>query len=131
MPTLGSIFAGIGGFDLGFQRAGFEIGWQIERDPYCRRVLRTHWPTVRRHVDVRLLTGAELTPVDVIAGGFPCQPVSLAGRQRGAADERWLWPEFARIIRAVRPRFVVVENVPGLLTHGMGDVLGDLAACGY
>src|SRR5437868_15209237 len=82
--------------------------------------------------DVRDLTGTELQPVDLIAGGFPCQPVSLAGRRRGSADERWLWPEFARLIRVLRPRYVLVENVPGLLVGGgMAEVLGDLAALGF
>lgn len=80
---------------------------------------------------MKQLTGEELEPVELIAGGFPCQPVSVAGQRRGLDDERWLWPEFARVVRVLRPRFVLVENVSGLLAQGMGDVLGDLAECGY
>lgn len=134
MLTVGSLFAGIGGFDLGLERAGFEIKWQVEIDPFCRAVLAKHWPHVTRYDDVRTV-GAELPTVDVLCGGFPCQPHSLAGRRGGSADERDLWPEFARIIRTVRPRWVVAENVPGLLSSEsgwfFGKVLGDLAESGY
>lgn len=129
---VGSLFSGIGGFDLGLERAGMEIVWQVEIDPYCQRVLARHWPDVPRHGEVRELDPAVLGRADLICGGFPCQPVSLAGRRLGQADDRWLWPEFARIVRGVRPRYVLVENVPGLLSvGGMGDVLGDLAVLGY
>jgi DNA (cytosine-5)-methyltransferase 1 len=131
MPTFGSLFSGIGGLDLGLQRAGWECRWQVEIDPWCRRVLEKHWPDVPKYEDVRLLNGSDLEPVDLICGGFPCQPVSLAGKGLAQADPRWLWPEFARAIRQVRPRLVLVENVPGLRGRGLGDVLGDLAACGY
>jgi DNA (cytosine-5)-methyltransferase 1 len=128
---LGSLFAGIGGIDLGFQRAGFEIAWQVENDEYCRRVLAKHWPNVLRHDDVKTFPPEGDWQVDCIAGGFPCQPVSLAGKGLAQHDERWLWPEFARVVRAIRPRFVALENVPGLLVRGFGDVLGRLAALGY
>lgn len=128
---VGSLFSGIGGLDLGLERAGMRIVWQVEIDPFCRTVLEKHWPHVPKYGDIRQIRGEELEPVDLIAGGFPCQPVSVAGKKRGQEDERWLWPEFARIIRAVRPQYVLVENVPGLLVRGMGDVLGDLAALGY
>jgi DNA (cytosine-5)-methyltransferase 1 len=128
------LFAGIGGFDLGFERAGFAIKWQIEIDPFCRAVLAQHWPDVRRYEDVRTV-GADIGAVDVVCGGFPCQPHSLAGRREGSADERDLWPHFARLIRELQPRWVVAENVPGLLSSDagrfFGTVLGDLAACGY
>lgn len=128
--TVGSLFAGIGGFDLGFERAGFEIKWQVEIDPFCRQVLAKHWPDVRRYEDVRDVLSAER--VDVLCGGFPCQPVSENGR-RGAFqdDDRWMWPEFERLIRTLRPRYVAVENVAGLRHRGMGDVLGGLAALGF
>ena len=128
--NVGSLFSGIGGIDLGLERAGMRIAWQCEIDPWCRRVLEKHWPSVPNYGDIRVITD-ECEPVDVLAGGFPCQPVSLAGRRAGQSDERWLWPEFARLVRLLRPRYVLVENVPGLLSAGMGDVLGDLAACGY
>lgn len=129
--AVGSLFAGIGGIDLGLQRAGMHIAWQVENDPYCVRVLEKHWPDVPRYGDIRGVNWDELEPVDVIAGGFPCQPVSVAGRQQGTADERWLWPHMAGAVRHLQPRYVLLENVPGLLANGMGDVLGDLAAIGY
>lgn len=127
----GSLFSGIGGFDLGLERADMECAWQVEIDPYCQKVLAKHWPTVTRYGDIKTIDWTEVEPVDLICGGFPCQPVSLAGRRLAQADERWLWPEFERCLRHVRPRYALVENVPGLLSAGMGDVLGDLAALGY
>lgn len=130
-PKVGSIFTGIGGIDLGLERAGFEIAWMVEIDPYCRKVLDRHWPHVRKYADVHEVNPDELEPVDLLAGGFPCQPVSLAGKLQTQDDPRWLWPEFARFIRCLRPRFALMENVPGLLVRGMGDVLGDLASLGY
>lgn len=129
--TFGSLFAGIGGMDLGLERAGMTCRWQVEIDPFCRKVLEKHWPEVPKYGDIRQITGDELEQVDVIAGGFPCQPVSLAGKQLAQSDERWLWPEFSRIIRMARPRFALLENVEGLLVHGAGDVLRDLAESGY
>lgn len=129
--TIGSLFSGIGGLELGLERAGLgPVMWQAERDPYCLAVLRRHWPDARRFSDVREV-GGEAARVDVVCGGFPCQPVSLAGRRLAQLDERWLWPEFARVIRAVEPRVVVIENVPGLRTAGLRDVLADLADLGF
>ncbi len=129
--NVGSLFAGIGGFDLGFERAGMRTVWQVEKDPYCRAVLARHFPDAERFEDVRDVGVHNLKPVHVLCAGFPCQPVSRVGLRLGTADERWLWPEVARIAGELRPRFIVLENVPGLLTHGMGVVLGDLAALGY
>jgi DNA (cytosine-5)-methyltransferase 1 len=148
--TVGSLFAGIGGFDLGFERAGFEIKWQVEIDPFCRAVLAKHWPDVRRYEDVReccsgLLKRSRedgrcavcgrrdwLSKVDVIVGGFPCQDISFAGNGDGLSGERsGLWWEFARLIRELRPRYAVVENVSALLVRGLADVLGELAAYGF
>jgi DNA (cytosine-5)-methyltransferase 1 len=133
VPTFGSLFAGIGGIDLGLERAGWECRWQVEIDPFCRHVLEHHWPDVPRYGDIRELEWSGVERVDLLAGGFPCQPFSVAGQRRGKDDERWLWPEFAAAVRALRPRHVLVENVPGLLAGhgGMGDVLGDLAQLGY
>jgi DNA (cytosine-5)-methyltransferase 1 len=131
MPTFGSLFAGIGGLDLGLERAGWTCRWQVERDPFCVRVLEKHWPDVARYGDIVALDPERLEAVDLICGGFPCQPVSVAGKRLAQADARWLWPEFSRIVRALRPRLVLVENVPGLLDGGIGDVLGDLATCGF
>lgn len=127
--TFGELFAGIGGFSLGLERAGMRCLWQV--DHFCRQVLEQHWPGLLRLGDIRAVGPGDLPAVDLIAGGFPCQPVSVAGRQRGQEDERWLWPEFARIVGLLRPRFVIVENVPGLRIRGLGDVLRDLAALGY
>ena len=131
--TLGSLFSGIGGLDLGLERAGMRVVWQVENNPFCRKVLAKHWPDVPCYEDVKTLTGEELEPVDVICGGFPCQPVSVAGTQKGTDDERWLWPEFNRLIRILRPRYAILENVPGLFTvqHAFGAILRDLAEGGY
>jgi DNA (cytosine-5)-methyltransferase 1 len=129
--TFGSLFAGIGGFDLGLERAGMRCAWQVEIDPYARRVLEKHWPNVRRWDDVRTFPPSGEWNVDVIAGGFPCQPISHAGKQRGSNDARWLWPEFARVIGILRPHYVILENVPALLNRGFDAVLGDLAALGF
>lgn len=130
--TFGSLFSGIGGLDLGFERAGFQVKWQVEIDDYATKVLAKHWPDVTRFRDVRECGKHNLTPVDLIAGGFPCQDISDAGKQAGIDGERsGLWAEFRRIICELRPRYVVVENVAALLHRGMGRVLGDLAACGY
>ena len=136
MMRVGSLFSGIGGMDLGFEVAGgYEIAWQVEKDAWCRRVLAKHWPDVPRYEDVTTLTGEELEPVDLICGGFPCQPVSHAGQQKGTDDDRWLWPHFARLLGVLRPRYALVENVPGLFTandgRAFGEVVGDLAALGY
>ncbi len=132
---VGSLFSGIGGLDLGLERAGMEIVWQVENDPYCRKVLRKHWPEVLLLGDVKEIDFKTLPIVDLICGGFPCQPVSCAGKRRGKEDERWLWPEFHRAIRETRPQWVLVENVPGLLSIEDGrlfaGILGDLAASGY
>jgi DNA (cytosine-5)-methyltransferase 1 len=163
--TVGSLFSGIGGFDLGFERTGhMRTVWFCEQDPFCQRVLGKHWPGVPVYPDVRALVadtaldgrgsgragrpdpdGArQLEPalregvpvpvpyVDVLCGGFPCQDISVAGRGEGIDGARsGLWGEYARLIRDLRPRYVVVENVAALLARGMERVLGDLAACGY
>jgi DNA (cytosine-5)-methyltransferase 1 len=130
--TVGSLFAGIGGFDLGFERAGYDIRWQVEINAYCRAVLRKHWPDARRYGDVRRVGAHNLEPVDVICGGFPCQDISDAGARVGIDGERsGLWREMARVCRELRPNYLVVENVAALLNRGMGIVLGDLAAIGY
>ncbi len=129
--TFGSLFAGIGGMDLGLERAGMECRWQVEIDPFCRKVLTKHWPDVPKYEDVRDV-GSELESVDLICGGFPCQDISYAGKGAGLAGERsGLWYEFARILGEVEPRFAIVENVAALLNRGMGDVLGTLADLGY
>lgn len=138
--NVGSLFAGIGGFDLGLERAGMRVAWQVELDPYCRAVLARHFPEARRFGDVREVGAQDLAPVDLICGGFPCQDLSAAGRGAGIDGARsGLWAEFARIVRELRPGYVLVENVPALLTGKgkrwdrapVGRVLGDLAEAGY
>lgn len=130
----GSLFSGIGGFDLGFDRSGFECAWQVEIDKDCNRVLERHWPNVKRYQDVSTI--GKLESVDVICGGFPCQDLSVAGKRAGLAGERsGLWFEFLRIAGLNRPRFVVIENVPGLLSSDEGRdfavILRGLVECGY
>lgn len=130
--TFGSLFAGIGGIDLGLERAGLECKWQVEIDDYATRVLAKHWPNVRRHNDVRTWPQPDTERVDVIAGGFPCQDISYAGKGAGLVGERsGLFYEAIRVVREVGPRFVVLENVAALLTRGMDEVLGTLASIGF
>lgn len=134
--TFGSLFAGIGGFDLGLERAGMVCKWQVEIDANARLILANHWPNVRRFEDVREVGEHNLEPVDLICGGFPCQDVSLIGQRAGFEGKRsTLWSEFARIICEIKPRFVVAENVRGLFTSDsgqfFGNILRDLAQLGY
>ena len=130
------LFSGIGGFSLGLERAGMRTVAFCEIEPFPRAVLAKHWPHVPCYDDVRTLTAERLAAdgiaVDVICGGFPCQDISFAGLGAGLAGERsGLWSEYARLIRELRPRYVIVENVAALLSRGLGDVLGDLAEIGY
>jgi len=130
--NVGSLFSGIGGFDLGLERAGFRTSWFCETDAFCQHVLAEHWPGVPIYPDVSALVGADVEPVDVLCGGFPCQDLSVAGKGAGLTGARsGLWSEYARLIGELRPRYVVVENVSALLARGFGTVLGDLAALGY
>jgi hypothetical protein len=131
LVTVGSLFSGIGGLDLGLERAGMTVRWQSEIDPYCCRVLAKHWPHVPNLGDVKTIDWSTVEPVDLICGGYPCQPFSLAGVRRGEADPRHLWPFFRDALRHLRPRFALLENVPGHLSLGFGRVLGDLAELGY
>lgn len=145
-----SLFSGCGLLDLGLERAGWSPVLFCERDKPCQEVLAHHWPGVTIVDDVRdvaadadlaRLEGPQSTRrrhlsawsvgVDLVVGGFPCQPVSYAGKRQAQADDRWLWPQMARVIRQLRPRLVLVENVPGLATAGLGDVLGDLHEAGF
>lgn len=130
-----SLFAGIGGLDLGLERAGMRVVGQVEIDQFCRSVLARHWPEVPRHDDVRTAAdwwaGEPRPAVHVIAGGFPCQPVSQAGKRLAQDDDRWLWPAMEQVIAAVRPGWVLWENVPGLLARGLDVVHADLVRLGY
>ena len=130
--TVGSLFAGIGGFDLGLERAGMRVRWQVEIDPYCQRVLTKHWPHVTRYGDIKTIDWDSVEPVDLLCGGFPCQDISLAGKGAGLAGDRsGLWFEYAKAIAALRPRYVLIENVSALRSRGLDQVLGSLAALGY
>lgn len=135
MMTIGSLFAGIGGLELGLERAlGAETIWQVEQDAYCRKVLDKHWPNADRSIiDVREAGAANLRKPDLICGGFPCQGVSIAGFRRGLKDERSaLWWEFYRILGEIRPTIVVLENVPTIVSSGVaGIILGKLSKIGY
>jgi DNA (cytosine-5)-methyltransferase 1 len=131
-PTMGSLFAGIGGFDLGFERAGFDVAWQVEIDPWCHKVLAKNFPNAERFEDVREVGKHNLKHVDVLCGGFPCQDISNAGLRAGIEGKRsGLWSEYVRIVGELRPKFVLVENVAALLGRGLSRVVGDLAEIGY
>ena len=128
---VGSLFSGIGGLDLGLERAGMTVAWQSEIDPYACRVLAKHWADTPNLGDITAIDWSTVEPVDVICGGYPCQPFSLSGSRRGESDPRHLWPYMRDAIRVLRPRYVVAENVPGHLSMGLDRVLGDLAALGF
>jgi DNA (cytosine-5)-methyltransferase 1 len=142
MPTIGSLFAGIGGFDLGFENAGFSTAWQVELNPVNRAVLADRFPHAQRFEDVRQCGAHNLIPVDVLTGGFPCQDISLAGARSTNKDKRGLrgersglfW-EVIRILKEIQPRWVVLENVVNLLavndSEDFETVIRALADCGY
>ena len=139
--TFGSLFAGIGGMDLGLERAGMVCKWQVEINPFCVKVLEKHWPDVKRYGDITKIAGSELEPVDAICGGFPCQDVSSAGDRKGITEgtRSGLWIEMLRLVCILRPRIVLVENVSALLNRmdngrrpaPIQRVLGDLADSGF
>ena len=123
----GSLFTGVGGFDLGFERAGMKCAYQVEHDKHCIEVLERRYPSVRRYEDVREVGKQNLEPVELICGGFPCQDLSVAGKRAGFTGERSsLWFEFERIIDEMQPKWVVIENVPGLLSSANGSDFGTI-----
>jgi DNA (cytosine-5)-methyltransferase 1 len=137
MYTVGSLFSGIGGIDLAFSWAGLDVRWQVEIEPFCQAVLKKHsaqyWPNARILNDIRTTTGHELGTVDVMAGGFPCQDISIAGKRQGIKQgtRSGLWLEFARLIGEIRPRIVLLENVAAITTLGGTQVIADLTTLGY
>jgi DNA (cytosine-5)-methyltransferase 1 len=127
-----SLFSGVGGIDLAAEAAGIRTVAMCEKDPFCRSVLRKHWPDVPIFEDVKKLRGEDIgAAIDVIHGGPPCQPVSVAGRRRGQDDERYLWGEVFRLVADIMPRFCVFENVPGILSIAGDEICQSLERLGY
>jgi len=131
MIKLLDLFSGIGGFSLAAHWAGIETVAFCEQDKFCQQVLKKHWPTVPIFDDIKKMRGDELEAVDIISGGFPCQPFSVAGKRRGSADDRALWPEMLRVIKEVRPTWVIGENVAGIINMELDNTLFDLEREGY
>jgi DNA (cytosine-5)-methyltransferase 1 len=126
------LFSGIGGFSLGLEAAGMETVAFCEQNKFCQKILAQHWPTLPIHSDITELNGYEYRgSVELVCGGFPCQPFSVAGKQLGAEDDRALWPEMLRVIREVAPRWVIGENVSGIIPMELDKVLSDLEGEGY
>jgi DNA (cytosine-5)-methyltransferase 1 len=131
-----SLFTGIGGIDLACEWAGFRTIAQVEKNEFCREVLEKHWPSVPRFDDVRTVTGDTLRSAGIgrptlVSGGFPCQPFSSAGLRRGAADDRFLWPEMFRLVSELRPTWCLAENVAGFAGMGLEGCAADLESVGY
>lgn len=136
MIKVGSLFAGIGGFEKGIEDAfgGMaETVWQVEQNSFCQKVLKKHWPNATIYDDVRTVGKHNLEPVHILCGGFPCQSISQAGKMEGLENENksGLWWEMHRIISELRPRIAILENVANVLSVGGPDVIGSLAAIGY
>ena len=132
MLTVGSLFSGIGGIDLGLERTGhFRTIWFSEIDPYANRVLAKHWPNVPNLGNVKEIDFGRIERPDVLVGGYPCQPFSTAGKRQGEQDPRHLWPECLRALRILRPRYALFENVRGHVSLGFPRVLADLASIGF
>jgi len=133
MLTVGSLFSGIGGIELGLEWAGFKTVWGVENDPFCNKILERRFPGVQRFLDIRSVGKHNLPPVDLVCGGFPCQDVSIGAvfKERGLHNRSGLWTEYARVVRELRPRWVLVENVPNLKNHGADRVVSDMEEAGY
>lgn len=133
--THGSLFSGIGGFDLGFERAGIKTLWQVENDARCCEWLRHNFPGTALLGDIKDCGRHNLPWVDIVSAGVPCQPASTAGKRRGTKDDRWLWPQMCRVVSEVHPTWLVAENPCGLTSLDGGvvfeSVLSDLESVGY
>jgi DNA (cytosine-5)-methyltransferase 1 len=129
--TVGSLFSGIGGLDLGLERAGMEVIWQSEIDPYGCRVLKKHWPEVVNHGNIKEINWGDVVRPNIICGGYPCQPFSTAGKRNGTDDPRHLWPWVREAISELRPKYAILENVRGHVSLGLNVVLGEMASIGY
>ena len=130
-PTHLDLFSGIGGFALAAGWAGFETVGFCDNEPYAQAVLKKHWPNVPIHGDIKALDGTAYRGVTLLTGGFPCQPFSCAGKQRGKDDDRYLWPQMLRVIQEARPAWIVGENVVGIIGLALDQVCSDLEAEGY
>lgn len=134
MIKIGSLFSGIGGFELGLERAipKSETIWQVEQNTFCQKVLSKHWPNAKIYNDVRNITRDNVKPIDILCGGFPCQDISLAGKLRGLHGEKsGLWWEMLRIIGELAPKIIVLENVAAITIRGGCEVIGSLTEIGY
>jgi DNA (cytosine-5)-methyltransferase 1 len=128
----GSLASGIGGLDLAVEAIfDAEAAWHAEFDPNSSKILEKHWSDIPNYQDITKIDFEDISPIDILCGGYPCQPFSTAGKRKGFEDERNLWPYFNRAIRILRPRFIVLGNVAAHLSLGFGRVLGDLAETGY
>jgi DNA (cytosine-5)-methyltransferase 1 len=128
----GSLFSGIGGFDLASRWCGWNNIFQVEIDKFCRKTLKKNFPNVERYQDIYEFDGTKYRgSIDIISGGFPCQPFSVAGKQKGKEDDRFLWPEMVRVIKEIQPTWIVAENVAGIISMALDEVLFNLEAIGY
>lgn len=130
--THGSLFSGIGGFDLAADWCGWKNIFQVEKDRFCRKILRKNFPQVKQFSDIFKFDGKQYAgQIDVISGGFPCQPFSIAGKRRGENDDRYLWDQMLRVITEIKPDWIVGENVPGIISMALDKVLTDLEDADY
>lgn len=129
--TVGSLFSGIGGLDLGLERAGMNVIWQSEIDPYACKVLAKHWKDIPNHGNIKEIKWGDVVRPDVICGGYPCQPFSTAGKRNGTDDPRHLWPWVREAISILQPRYAILENVRGHVSLGLDVVLREMAFIGY
>jgi DNA (cytosine-5)-methyltransferase 1 len=128
----GSLFTGIGGFDLAAEKVGWENVFAVEIDPFCRDIYTKRFKGTKLYDDIRNFDGSQYRgSIDIISGGFPCQPFSYAGEQKGSADDRALWTEMFRVIREIHPKFIVGENVAGIIDMELDNVLTDLESIDY